>query len=64
MKTFDKLLSEYRQVAFHERDEGTRFEKLMQKFMRPIRLIVDDLLRFGFGMKFPSVVILATGIQV
>ena len=34
MKSFDKLLSEYRQKAFSERDKGTRFEKLMQGFMQ------------------------------
>lgn len=34
MLTFNQLLDQYRQKAFSERDKGTRFEKLMQAFMK------------------------------
>ncbi len=32
--SFQKILEEYRKIAFSEHDKGNRFERLMQTYLR------------------------------
>lgn len=50
---FNKILEKYRSISFSERDKGTRFERLMQAWLRTDPLYKDRLAHVWLWNDFP-----------
>lgn len=51
--SFQKVLEKYRKYSFSERDKGTRFERLMQAYLRTDPLYVQRFKHIWLWNDFP-----------
>ena len=50
---FEKVLEKYRKIAFSERDKGTRFERLMQAYLKTDPRYTSELKEVWLWNEFP-----------
>lgn len=50
---FEQVLEKYRKIAFSERDKGTRFERLMQAYLKTDPRYTSELKEVWLWSEFP-----------